>query len=120
MPLHRSCGIAGIRGTDPATTLIELLKADAEAGSRSPMLGFAMSEPDIEALMAWPQTVIGSVEMSLPAAVYGVLMFFIALAFGFLIRGRGRAAVADVAADADPATVPAAATASRDTGEPDR
>lgn len=41
------------------------------------------------------QTVIGSVEMSLPAAVYGVLMFFIALAFGFLIRGRGGAAVTD-------------------------
>ena len=38
------------------------------------------------------QTVIGSVEMSLPAAVYGVLMFFVALAFGFLIRGRGGAA----------------------------
>lgn len=34
------------------------------------------------------QTVIGSVEMSLPAAVYGVLMFFVALGFGFLIRGR--------------------------------
>lgn len=34
------------------------------------------------------QTVIGSVEMSLPAAIYGVLMFFVALAFGFLIRGR--------------------------------
>lgn len=32
------------------------------------------------------QTVIGSVEMSLPAAVYGVLMFFVALAWGFLIR----------------------------------
>jgi len=32
------------------------------------------------------QTVIGSVEMSLPAAIYGVLMFFVALAFGFLIR----------------------------------
>jgi N-acyl-D-amino-acid deacylase len=52
--------IAGIRGTDPATTLVELLKADAEAGGRSPMLGFAMSEPDIEATMAWPHTVIGS------------------------------------------------------------
>ena len=36
------------------------------------------------------QTVIGSVEMSLPAGVYGVLMFFVALAFGFLIRGRAR------------------------------
>ena len=52
--------IAKIRGTDPATTLIELLKADAEAGGGSPMLGFAMAEPDIEAIMAWPHTVIGS------------------------------------------------------------
>lgn len=52
--------IAGIRGTDPATTLVELLKADAEAGGGSPMLGFAMSKPDIEAIMAWPHTVIGS------------------------------------------------------------
>jgi len=52
--------IAGIRGMDPATTLIDLLKADAAAGGRSPMLGFAMSEPDIEAMMAWPHTVIGS------------------------------------------------------------
>ncbi len=35
------------------------------------------------------QTVLGSVELSLPAAVYGVLMFFIAFGFGFLIRDRG-------------------------------
>lgn len=34
------------------------------------------------------QTVLGSVELSLPAAVYGVLMFFIAFGFGFFIRGR--------------------------------
>lgn len=34
------------------------------------------------------QTVMGSVELSLPAAVYGVLMFFIAFGFGFVIRGR--------------------------------
>jgi len=32
------------------------------------------------------QTVIGSMEMSLPAAVYGVLMFFVALGWGFVIR----------------------------------
>lgn len=38
------------------------------------------------------QTVIGNTEMSLPAAVYGVLMFFIALAFGFLLPGRQPAA----------------------------
>ncbi|GAA2904410.1 transporter [Microbacterium keratanolyticum] len=36
------------------------------------------------------QTVLGSVELSLPAAVYGVLMFFIAFGFGFLIRGKGQ------------------------------
>jgi len=52
--------IAEIRGSDPETTLMELLKADAEMGGRSPMLGFAMDEPDIESIMAWPHTVIGS------------------------------------------------------------
>lgn len=40
------------------------------------------------------QTVLGSVELSLPAAVYGVLMFFIAFGFGFLIRDRARVAPA--------------------------
>lgn len=35
------------------------------------------------------QTVLGSTELSLPAAVYGVLMFFVAFGFGFLIRERG-------------------------------
>lgn len=34
------------------------------------------------------QSVLGSDELSLPAAVYGVLMFFVAFGFGFLIRGR--------------------------------
>ena len=52
--------IARIRESDPETTLMELLKADAEMGARSPMLGFAMDEPDIESIMAWPHTVIGS------------------------------------------------------------
>ncbi|WP_194410692.1 bile acid:sodium symporter family protein [Microbacterium cremeum] len=46
------------------------------------------------------QTVLGSVELSLPAAVYGVLMFFIAFGFGFLIRDRSRA---PETADATPA-----------------
>ncbi|KRA24337.1 bile acid:sodium symporter [Microbacterium sp. Root61] len=53
------------------------------------------------------QTVLGSVELSLPAAVYGVLMFFIAFGFGFLIRGRqGADAEGDLAADdsSEPAT----------------
>jgi len=52
--------IAEKRGTDPETTLMELLKADAEMDGRSPMLGFAMDEPDIESIVAWPHTVIGS------------------------------------------------------------
>ena len=52
--------IAEIRGSDPETTLMELLKADIDMGGRSPMLGFAMDEPDIESIMAWPHTVIGS------------------------------------------------------------
>ncbi|MDE0546129.1 bile acid:sodium symporter family protein [Microbacterium sp. C7(2022)] len=37
------------------------------------------------------QSVLGSTELSLPAAVYGVLMFFIAFGFGFLIRDRSGA-----------------------------
>lgn len=32
-------------------------------------------------------SVLGSAELALPAAVYGVLMFFVAFGFGFLIRG---------------------------------
>ena len=40
------------------------------------------------------QSVLGSTELSLPAAVYGVLMFFIAFGFGFLIRDRSTAATA--------------------------
>ena len=43
------------------------------------------------------QTVLGSVELSLPAAVYGVLMFFIAFGFGFLIRDRKGADADDTA-----------------------
>jgi N-acyl-D-aspartate/D-glutamate deacylase len=55
--------IANIRGSDPETTLMELLKADMAMGGEeagSQMLGFAMDEPDIESIMAWPHTVIGS------------------------------------------------------------
>jgi bile acid:Na+ symporter, BASS family len=40
------------------------------------------------------QTVLMSVELSLPAAVYGVLMFFIAAGFGFVLRGRVEARAA--------------------------
>jgi N-acyl-D-amino-acid deacylase len=55
--------IAELRRSDPETTLMELLKADRAMGgenSGSQMLGFAMDEPDIESIMAWPHTVIGS------------------------------------------------------------
>jgi len=38
------------------------------------------------------QTVLGNVEMSLPGAVYGVLMFFIAGAFGFVTARTGQRA----------------------------
>lgn len=41
------------------------------------------------------QTVMGSMELSLPAAVYGVLMFFIAFGFGFVIRDRTDARIED-------------------------
>lgn len=79
--------IAKIRGTAPETTLVELLKADAKAGGGSPMLGFAMAEPDIEAIMAWPHTVIGSDgELAGPhPRGYGTFTRFL----GHYIRERG-------------------------------
>ncbi len=52
--------IAELRDADAESTLMELLQADVELGGRSPMLGFAMDEPDIESIMAWPHTVLGS------------------------------------------------------------
>jgi N-acyl-D-amino-acid deacylase len=57
--------IAAVRGSDPVTTLIALLKADLEMTEEgdaegASMLGYAMDEPDIEHIMAWPHTVIGS------------------------------------------------------------
>ena len=58
--------IAAQRGTDPVTTLIELLRADVEMAAqgadaaRSSMMGYAMDEPDIERIMAWQHTNICS------------------------------------------------------------
>jgi BASS family bile acid:Na+ symporter len=43
------------------------------------------------------QTVLANFEMALPGAVYGVLMFFLAAAFGFVIRERRRYAATDPA-----------------------
>jgi BASS family bile acid:Na+ symporter len=53
-------------------------------------------------------SVLGSDELSLPAAVYGVLMFFIAFGFGFLIRDR-----AGTAEEPTPDAVDDTATAAR-------
>ena len=58
--------IAEERGEDPVTTLMSLLAEDSEFAKQggeaaaSSMLGFAMDEPDIETIMAWPGAVIGS------------------------------------------------------------
>jgi BASS family bile acid:Na+ symporter len=43
------------------------------------------------------QSVLGSVELSLPAAVYSVLMFFIALVFGLVVARTGKGADAPAA-----------------------
>jgi BASS family bile acid:Na+ symporter len=55
------------------------------------------------------QTVLGSVELSLPAAVYGVLMFFIAFGFGFLIRER-RTTADEMVEEAGETSAPAASS----------
>ena len=53
-------------------------------------------------------SVLGSDELSLPAAVYGVLMFFIAFGFGFLIRERSGADAGEIdETDAAEETAPA-------------
>ena len=53
--------IAGVREQDAETTLMELLQAELAFDSAgSEMLGIAMEEADIESIMAWPHTVIGS------------------------------------------------------------
>lgn len=60
------------------------------------------------------QTVLNNMEMSLPAAVYGVLMFFVALGWGFLIRRLVPAtADAHAGAAADAGAAPDAGVAQR-------
>ncbi|HJO02667.1 MAG TPA: D-aminoacylase [Acidobacteriota bacterium] len=85
--------IAEQRGADPATTLMSLLKADVEFAQqggesrRSSMLGFAMDEPDIEAIMQWPLTVIcsdGGLAGAHPRG-YGTFTRFL----GHYVRDRG-------------------------------
>jgi BASS family bile acid:Na+ symporter len=46
------------------------------------------------------QSVLGSVELSLPAAVYGVFMFFLAFGFGVVIRDRSASTAATSATTA--------------------
>ncbi len=85
--------VAEQRGVDATATLMSLLKADvefAEQGgdsARSSMLGFAMNEPDIESIMAWPLTVISS-DGGLAGAHprgYGTFTRFL----GHYVRDRG-------------------------------
>lgn len=55
--------IADIRETDAETTLMALLQAERELGddaASSDILGIAMQEADIEAIMSWPHTVVCS------------------------------------------------------------
>jgi N-acyl-D-amino-acid deacylase len=56
--------VAELRGADTASTLMDLLKMDVafteQGGEGSSMLGFAMVEPDIEAIMAWPHSSVCS------------------------------------------------------------
>lgn len=54
------------------------------------------------------QSVMGSMELSLPAAVYGVLMFFVAFAFGFVIRGKAGVDEREEDGDASPGSAPEA------------
>ena len=85
--------VAAQRGDDPTTTLMSLLKADVEFAAqdgnaaRSSMLGFAMDEPDIEAIMKWPLTVIcsdGGLAGAHPRG-YGTFARFL----GHYVRDRG-------------------------------
>jgi len=62
--------------------------------SQSVASGFEIGIHNATLAIVIAQSVLGSLEMSLPAAVYGVLMFFVAAAFGMLVLGRGRKAVA--------------------------
>lgn len=52
--------VAALREADPSLVLMQLLKDDIAAGAEADMLGFAMSEDDIERIMAWPHTVVAS------------------------------------------------------------
>ena len=81
--------VADIRGSDPETTLMALLQADDAIGgeeSGSTVLAFAMDEADIESIMAWPHTVIGSDGDSTGAHPrgYGAFTRF----FGHYVRER--------------------------------
>jgi len=54
-------------------------------------------------------SLLNSTQIAIPAAVYGIAMFFTAAAFGFLVSRRKAAADTDPTADADPSADPAPA-----------
>jgi BASS family bile acid:Na+ symporter len=65
------------------------------ARSQAIASGFEIGIHNATLAIVIAQSVLGSLELSLPAAVYGVLMFFVAAAFGFLVLGRARKTAAD-------------------------
>ena len=79
---------------DPAVSRSQSIASSFEIGIHNATLAIVIA-----------QTVIGSVEMSLPAGVYGVLMFFLAAGFGFLIRGRSGQNVADIPTSGSPSAI---------------
>ena len=82
-PSSRSCSASSAsRSATSCPAVLKVGKRQAIATS------FEIGIHNATLAIVIAQTVLGSVELSLPAAVYGVLMFFIAFGFGFLIRER--------------------------------
>jgi BASS family bile acid:Na+ symporter len=66
-----------------------LLPRTLHVGERQAIAcGFEIGIHNATLAVVIAQAVVGSVEMSLPGGVYGVLMFFVALVFGLLVRRR--------------------------------
>ena len=79
--------VEALRGIDLTITEGESIATAFEVGIHNATLAIVVA-----------QSVLLSVEMSLPAAIYGVLMFFIAAGFGFLIKRRAARSAEPVAA----------------------
>ncbi|KGN38714.1 bile acid:sodium symporter family protein [Knoellia subterranea] len=64
--------------------------------------GFEIGIHNSTLAIAMALTVIGNAQMSVPSAVYGVLMFPIAAAFGLIVRNRGVLGTPEAGAPASP------------------